>query len=120
MHVKSSANMKRAELEDGKTSFFLCMCRGWPGSGRGWGPGRCLEGRNPKTNSESSQNPTVVGAVDAGGLGRRDRKCEKGKRFGIFFLHPCRLVRVEILWSQIKMSVDLEPTNLVEFRRSVN
>lgn len=31
MHVKSSANMNRAELEDGEMSFFLHMCRGWRG-----------------------------------------------------------------------------------------
>ena len=28
VHVKSSANMKRAELEDGEKSFFLCMYGG--------------------------------------------------------------------------------------------
>lgn len=31
MHVKSSVNMNCVELEDGKMSFFLHMCRGWPG-----------------------------------------------------------------------------------------
>lgn len=31
MHVKSSANMNCAELGDGNMSFFLHMCRGWPG-----------------------------------------------------------------------------------------
>ena len=50
--------------------------------------------------------------------GTENVKRERDSESSSFTLR--RLVRVEILWSQIKMSVDLEPTNLVEFRRSVN
>lgn len=88
MHVKSSANMKGAELEDGEARFFLCMCRGWPGSGRSWGPGRCLEmGETPKLILNQL---IVIGAVDAGGLRREHRekmKRERNLEIRIFCLH---------------------------------